>query len=448
MTALHASRIRGWALAALCWFAAWHVCEVAQAFAFPARVLVVSQSNVRSKLYNSARSVLSGVAELADARQYRADCRRAGLDPRSDRALTTLAPRLGVRLLVLLSVRGGKLVVAYRDPSTGQHLTGVTLPLPRGKLDSSAQARLRDSTRRVLASMTTEPAPAAEPVEIAQPAPTPRAAGIPSEPPTELIQEIPRNEPDVTAQPVSEPPPSEAAVVDSTAAAARSISARLGVGAGFGQRSVRLPTRAGDRALAAGIFPALDLLLSGDALLGSHGLLSIRARYQTSLGLTAEQTPPGGVAKRTSLRTHRLELGGSPGFRFAATEDSASLRLFLGWSWRGLRSVLDFDIPPYTLSAFVIRPELRVSLAGGRVVLRFEPELMIVAAVTTELRHLGATAGSGLAFGGEAALEVALGQLVQLALSYRESRATVSSAWAGSFTDIERFATLQVLLRY
>jgi hypothetical protein len=236
--------------------------------------------------------------------------------------------------------------------------------------------------------------------------------------------------------------------LDSTPTAARSIAARLGVGVGLGQRRVRLPTRAGNLALDAGPFPALDLFLSGDAVLGSHGLLSARARYQTSLGVTAEQLPPDGVAQRTALRLHHLELGLSPGFRLAASDHSVSLRLFLGWSWRGLRPVVDLDIPPYTLSGVVLRPELRIPLAGGLIVLRFEPELMIVAEVTTELRHVGATAGSGLGFGGEAALEIGLSELVQLALSYRESRVAVPTSWAAHFTDVERFATLQARLAY
>jgi len=190
------------------------------------------------------------------------------------------------------------------------------------------------------------------------------------------------------------------------------------------------------------------LFVSGDAVLGSQALLSVQARYQTSLGLTAEQTPPAGVPKRTSLRTHRLELGLSPGLRFGDSDASVSLRCFVGGSWRGLRPVVDLDIPPYTLSFFVLRPELRIPLAAGRVTLRFAPELSVVAGVTTELRRLGATARSGVAYGGEAAIEAALGQVVSLALSYREARVSLPTSWTARFSDAERFATLQVLLRY
>lgn len=241
-------------------------------------------------------------------------------------------------------------------------------------------------------------------------------------------------------------------VTDSDAASADAadsgLVAALGFGAGVSGRSVRLPTQLGERRLDTGLGPGLDLSLSGEAPLGSHWLLGALFRYQTSLGLQGKQTPPAGTSQQSSLRTHHVELGLTPGVRFGRSASSASLRLFAGWAVRGLRAVVDVGLPPYTLHGPVLRPELRIPIAGGAVTARLAPELLVIAGVTGELRHLGSTASAGLGIGGEAALDIRLTENVDLVLSYRESRATIATSWSADFLDNERFATARVVLHY
>jgi hypothetical protein len=225
------------------------------------------------------------------------------------------------------------------------------------------------------------------------------------------------------------------------------LPAALAVGTGLGQRFVRLPTRSGEQRLDTGFFPTLDLLLTGEFGVGTHALVGAQAHYQTSVGSTVRSTPPAGVSRETSLRTHHVDLGMTAGLRFSEANTSVSARLFVGWAFRGLRSVVDTDIPPYSMHGLVLRPELRVPVAHGAVTFHLAPELFVIAHLTDELRHVGATAAAGLAFGGEVAMDVRLSERVDLTLSYRESRASVSSSWS-ALTDNERFATAGVALRY
>jgi hypothetical protein len=148
------------------------------------------------------------------------------------------------------------------------------------------------------------------------------------------------------------------------------------------------------------------------------------------------------------MRAHHVDFGLTPGYRFTTSESSVTLQLFAGWALRGLRSVVDTGLPPYTLHGPLLRPELRIPIADGALVLRFAPELLVIAGVTAELRRVGSTSSSGLAFGGEAALDIRIHRVLYLVLTYRESRASIATLWSADLTDTERFATARAVLRY
>jgi hypothetical protein len=447
------------AVAALC---VWHASHVVQA-AFPARVLVLTSRSLPRAVRVSAISAIEDVATLVDPDEYARAAEAEGLDPYSVDALSIVAPNMHARVIVLLGVQQHMLVANFRSGRTGQPVHGIVLPLPHQKLDRQGQRQLQDATQLALSLAGQErpgfpagpdtnappveapPEPAYEPQPEAQPQPPPQLQpNANAGPPAEWEDNAPQ----------APPPESQSEGDGATGEAATSeafdpgLVTVLGFGVGVSDRSARLPTRLGERRLDTGLFPALDLSLSADGILGSHGLLGAHFHYQTSLGLQAAETPAAGTSKATSMRAHHVEFGLTPGYRFTTSEWSVTLQLFAGWAVRGLRSVVDTGLPPYMLHGPLLRPELRIPIADGALVLRFAPELLVIAGVTAELRRVGSTSSSGFAFGGEAALDIRVHGGLYLVLTYRESRASVATLWSADLTDTERFATARAVLRY
>lgn len=99
-----------------------------------------------------------------------------------------------------------------------------------------------------------------------------------------------------------------------------------------------------------------------------HLLFGLGLRYQTSVSLVAHETPSGGVLRETSLRSHHIELGVMPGYRFQTGKQSTVLALFAGWAVRGLRPVDELSLPAYTLHGPCIRPELQLQVNSARLI--------------------------------------------------------------------------------
>jgi hypothetical protein len=451
MRTLGTTRLQALALAGLCAHGLWHT-GFGVARAEPAAsILVIAGRGVSVSLRSDVRETLAELADLVDPRDYAIAARKAHLSADSDQALDSIAPKLGARLIVLLSVQHRVLAVNYRSSVTGGALHTARVTARRGRLDGSARAQLKEEISRALTQAAAEPER-----RLDRPAPSVIAAAPEAEPalvpePTGAALEEPvQPAVDAAASSSDEPATAQAARIEPEPEPApmRALRAWLGVGTGIGQRSVRLPTRSGERQLDAGPFPALEVLLRVDAALGSSWRLGAAAHYQTSVAEVIASTPAAGVEKQTSLRTHHVEVGLTPGLRFGTSDASVSLRLFAGWAWRGLRSVANIDIPRYTLDGVVLRPEFSIPLGTDRVILSLAPELLAIVDMTPELRQVGATSHTGLAWAGEAALAVKASRLVGIGLRYRESRATVHSAWSTAMTDNERFVTVQWLLQY
>jgi hypothetical protein len=290
-------------------------------------------------------------------------------------------------------------------------------------------------------------------VVTAQPAAAPPAAqAAPDVPDRTLpvaLESMELIEADVPAVPV-------AVVVDTPSATQRgalpvdqALRAWLSLGAGLGDRIVHLPTRNGPRRLNTGGFPALDVAIGLDAPLRRRWRLGAALHYQTSVGLRASEAPlPGAALEQTPLRSHHIDFGLSPGYRFGRTQADVTLRAYVGWGIRGLRSVVDIAVPNFTLQGPLLRPELTIPLAHGALVLRFAPELLVIVSVSGSLRNAAAAATTGVAWGGEASVGVRLFEPVQLVVAYRESHAVLKALSSATVADIERFATAALVLTY
>lgn len=227
----------------------------------------------------------------------------------------------------------------------------------------------------------------------------------------------------------------------------RGMYAHVAVGGGIGARSVAIPSRRSDRRLSTGLFPTVQVGMQGE-LVVRRMLLGAAVTYQTAVGLQAAAIAPraGNSVEGAQLRSNSLTLGVSPGYRFGRSLDSVALRVFVGWAFRSLHTVVDLETPSYSLHGFDLRPELTVPLDHGFIVLRLAPELQVISGASRALVELSNAALPGVAFGGEAALQVRLIHGLFAALAYRESYAMLSTSWGSYVRDSERFVTLQLSL--
>jgi hypothetical protein len=229
------------------------------------------------------------------------------------------------------------------------------------------------------------------------------------------------------------------AAAQSPEAAPSSAYGGFSVGAGVGQRVIEYGSSAGIRALDTGLVPVVHLrLFAGVA--SSRSSFGGQLEYRSSLGADAQQRAPDTTGSTTPMRTHVFQLGMLPEYRFSDAAQSSSLAVLIGYGLRALASDAELLIPRYTLHGPLLRPVLHVAL--GALSLRFALEAQLVASISHDLRVAGNLDPSGFALGGEAALGVRAAQWLVIEASYREAHALVGSFWATSFSDIERFVTL------
>ena len=418
---------------------------------FAVRVLLVSGRGISRASLQSAASALSSVGELVDSAEYAAAAQEHSLSVVSEQALSGLAPNVHARLIVVLSSEHGKLRVAFRDGRSGAPLNAISLKSTRRGLDSRSQQQLGDAAQYAVSMLQPGSTGTAFVGHVEQAQPAPPEAPLPAEVEEPPLPPLAANQAPLAEEsaPNMDAPAAEAPAAESPEAHQR-FSAAVSLGFGFGQRSVAMPVRAGLYDLTGSPFPAIEIGVDADAPLSERFFLGVHFDYQTSVGATVSQSDLVGEAdtKTTALRSHRLGFGLEPRYRFTDSPDSVSLGVFVGWGFRGFRPVVDIDIPPYTLNGPVLRPELRIPIAAGWVVLRLAPELFVITGISPELRQLAAIGGTGVALGFEASIDIRMIERLHAVLGYRESHATASSSWGGQLTDIERFASVSLSLRY
>lgn len=210
----------------------------------------------------------------------------------------------------------------------------------------------------------------------------------------------------------------------------RTLQLRAAFGVGVHSRSFVRPGKAMPNAYVPAIEGNLGLVIGPAADFS----LAITASYQTGLWLTATELPPFALANEVSVRSQRLALNIAPSWRIGS---QTRLGFALGGS---LRSFWPEDralqTPHYNLVGPHVRGELVVAL-GEPLRVRVTPELQWLFLI--EEPSAGTT---GAAVGGELTLELSLGPLRTLALSYRESHALL--ARSASFRDVERYLTVRI----
>jgi hypothetical protein len=397
------------------------------AHAAPARVLVVFGKNVSDQAREAVETAVAADAELVDAKEYERMARQKGLLPQSDAALQRVAPRLNVQLIVVVTKAGRKLMLSYRDGASGEVLRKDSVPeRQRGPAAARFQARVSASVRSSLQAVSSSPEP---------------SRALPDAEPAAEVEAESGGEDLATPEPEPEPPEAKRQTT-----AADGFRFELSAGLGGAMRQSSLPTRQGVHRLDTGLFTGISIGLRMTAPVATQFLVRASADYRSSLGLQGTELQRA-TEMSTPLRAHSLDFGVAPGYRFAAA-DSVSLLVHVGWHFRGLRPIAQLALSELSWHGAVFRPELIVPFAGGAFTLRLAPELIVIAGLYTTLPDESGLAHTGLAFGGEASLDVRLAAPLALRLDFRESHASFRTAWAQNLSDAERFATLRVVLSY
>jgi hypothetical protein len=228
-----------------------------------------------------------------------------------------------------------------------------------------------------------------------------------------------------------------------------SLVTTLGVTAGVAARNIDVPSERGLATLRTGLVPALGLQL-GVRLHGPRFFGGVALAYQSSVAARATQgnADPRAASLVTTVQAHHFAAGVAPGVLLGDSRDSAALSLFLGYGVRALASVVELNVPRFSLHGPVARIELELPLGSRSVVLRVAPEVQLLWAATPSLRRMASIGAQNWALGGEASLCIRLAAWSMAQLAYRGSRAFAPSALGGAFEDVEHFASLGIVFRY
>lgn len=337
---------------------------------------------------------------------YFAEAQREGLDPSSDQALVTLTPPAGAQLALVPRGNDDQSVqVEFRDGRSGAGLGTAEIPLLNGQLGPEGQQALANEV-------------------------TARLGGTPGAPPI------------IGATGESGAPPAEQDDSASNEPSETALEIRALAGVGFGTRSLEWPSAGETLSVSTGAFLAVELGVGFAIAFSRKVTLGPDFAYQTSLDHEIDETHIAGAMDTLRIRAHRFagllaltfKLGSSGGFRIMPA---------IGYGTRNLRpEVHHLLTPSYSLGGPMARLGFRIPF-GGAVALRLAPEAQLIS-VGDALEERG-VASSGIAFGGEAELELTLSEKLALELSFREAHAIMSSSQGDSASDVERFSTARLV---
>lgn len=371
-----------------------------------AQVVVLRIDPAAEEMSQQLESALSPFGLVPDP-GYFAEAQRQGLDPASDQALQLLTPPAGAQLAVVPRGNDDQSVqIEFRDGRSGASLGTADIPLVKGQLGPEGQQAL---SNEVSGRLGTAP-PGAPPV-------TGNGGGAAGAP--------------------VEQDGSTAAGPGETA-----LEIHAYAGAGLGARSLEWPSAGETWSVSTGAFLAVELG-AGFAIAPSRSFaIGPELAYQTSLDHEVDETHVAGAMDTLRIRAHRFagllaltfKLGSSGGFRIVPA---------IGYGMRNLRpEVHHLLTPSYSLGGPLVRLGFRIPF-GDSVALRLAPEVQLIS-VGDALEERGVSS-SGLAFGGEAELEIALTAKLGLELSFREAHAIMSSSQGDDASDVERFSTVRVV---
>jgi hypothetical protein len=291
--------------------------------------------------------------------------------------------------------------------------------------DSDALGELDDEA-------TPSPAPAPKPAKVTLP---------PAEPQESESQEdesTPAASAEATADAASE---SDAPAPETdTSEGGPSIVIRPFGGVGISTRQNRIPTKEGAREIAPKVVPAAEVGLQVVLWPEDAFSFGINLVYQSAIGYAVTERAPTALDKEVRARSERVALDFAPTWRLGGLQLGAALGATIRTLWPEVHMSL-------TKGYSLIGPHARIDLGitlGKALSLHLSPEIQSILSIDKELREAGVSS-VGVALGGDAAANLQLSPVWEVAINYRESHAMLSSTRGASFLDVERYLTLRVI---
>lgn len=443
---------------ALCWCSlSWTSVTRAQT----TRIMVVSSPDAPSEVTDAAKSALSNLGTFVDPGAYIATARAQKLDPASESAIKKIGLKVNARLLVSVESEAHKCTVTFWDGSSGDVVGEQKIPVhgKHGKPAPHALKALNAVAKRAVnavggpntggggsssgsSASSSRPSP---PVAASHPTPSPAQPSKRFTPPPQAAAEAPPEWAQHQGENGEAQAPEGEAKPEAPSDPGDDFMVRLSAAGGVGERVNDVPTHDGIRGLDTGFAPGLEIGLATEGVLGGHFVLSGSITYRTVLGAKVSSVLDDGTSVNASISSQSIMAGIAPGYRFEGP-GSADLRLFLGFAYRTL-SPSDGALPGSTILGPVLRPELRLPIAGGVLTLRIAPELLFALAPQAKLAHYVTGLSSfGIGVGGEANLDVRISKQFYIGVEFRESRVNVSTSWGPNFFELERFIALKLTL--
>jgi hypothetical protein len=222
----------------------------------------------------------------------------------------------------------------------------------------------------------------------------------------------------------------------------RALGFRASIALGMGTLSFTRPTAEGIQRLGETPFAAAGLDLALTFSPKQSFSFDVLFAYQSSIAFSLRLEPLFALPERVSVRYQRMELSLAPTFLLGDSPESLALAVPVGIAYRAfLAETHQYErLEQYVMAGPFLRAELLAWL-GERVKLRLGPELQWIGYVEADFAG-GSTCCQGIAAAGQGAIEARVGPIVSVALSYRESRAFVSSS--RRFEDVERWLLAHV----
>ena len=216
------------------------------------------------------------------------------------------------------------------------------------------------------------------------------------------------------------------------------------VGAGFGMRSVEVPTGNGPATLSALPFPALlgGMRIGIRPIDGSSITFHASVAYLSSVGFSTESVGDDGSSVTVGARTERVAPQLEFGMNLAEGDWQPHMRLALGWAFRMFSTDQPIVVPAFNLSGPYLSSRFVVPFGESVVALTIAPEAGLIATSNEELSELSQT-GLGFSVGGEVGIQLTVLRSLVLDFTFRESHAFVSSDLAGQVKDVERWGLLR-----
>ncbi len=373
-------------------------------------VLVLRITGLPDPILRGAQGTLKPAAEILSTEEYESAAQAQATRPDSRFALKEIATRQGADIILVLGMRGRRVLRAtYRDGRSAGRVRQVDFRLRGTTLPRNVRLKLLNELGQTMRKIQAAEAQA------------PDDDGSEDEPVDD--EELEAEDDLVSDEEVGS-----------------NFALRVGVGAGFGSRSISIPSVTGPVRLATNLFPAARVVLRADYVSSGRRKFSfgVHGSFFTSLGLQSEEQRPDNTTRTVGSRSQSLQTGAHVQFRAGKSDRAPRLELGSGMGLRTFGTRQELTVPNSNLLAPYVRTGVIFNLGSSALTIGIVPEFALLTNVGGELEALG-VGNLGFTAGGHFFVSYQVLSWLDLDFTYRESHGFISTNVDGNYHDIERF---------